>query len=252
MSQGKGTSHLDRLLALIDIFTEERPTWTAEEILQVMPISRATLYRHLQRLCAAGLLASAESNHYRLGPRIIELDRQMRAGDPLLIHGRTVLAEMIGKVQGVILLCSHYGDRVLCIHQESADATIHSSMERGRPFNLFRGAPSRVILANLPVHRQRRLLELYCPQIAAAGLGSTWADFRKKLKEIRDAGVYVAHGEIDPELVGIGAPVLTASGTVLGSVAIVIRKGQYLPADLESFKQAARDAAATIENRLTD
>jgi len=244
------TSSLDRLLALLDIFTPEHPTWTAERIRDVMPMSRATLYRYLQRLCAVGLLAPTGSEGYRLGARIIELDRQIRAGDPLLTHSYAVMSEFGKSFSGVLLLCSHYGDRVLCIHQEAADPTIKSSMERGRPFDLFRGAPSKAILAHLPAHRLRRLLLYHGPDIRAAGLGETWPEFRERMKAIREEGACVAYGEIDPTLIGVGAPIFSGPAEVAGSLTAVLSKERFKPEMLEDLKTRIKTAAAQISQRL--
>ncbi|MEZ5741487.1 MAG: IclR family transcriptional regulator C-terminal domain-containing protein [Burkholderiaceae bacterium] len=219
-------------------------------MLAEIPISRATLYRHVQRLCGAGFLASAGTSGFRLGPRIIELDRQMRAADPLLIHGKGVLSQLISSFSGVLLLCPHYGDRVLCIHQETTDAEIHSSMERGRPFSLYYGAPSKVILANLPLHQQRRLLLDQGPQIREAGLGESWPQFRGHLKAIRAKGVYVAHGEIDPTLIGVGSPVFSGTSRVAGSLAAVVKKRGCKPATIDALEQMVRRGAALISERI--
>src|SRR5262245_56366540 len=41
-------SSLDRLLHVIDLFTPERPEWSADQIGEVMGVSRATRYRYLR------------------------------------------------------------------------------------------------------------------------------------------------------------------------------------------------------------
>lgn len=66
------------------LFTEESPVWTADQIIARLHTSRATVYRYLQAPTAAGFLSQLARGAYTLGPRIIELDRQIRIADPLL------------------------------------------------------------------------------------------------------------------------------------------------------------------------
>src|SRR5919107_1207736 len=127
-------SSLERLLRVIDLFTPERPQWTADEIGETMGVSRATQYRYLKTLTGAGLLAAAGNGSYRLGPRFIVIDRQIRLSDPLLQHGPPAMARACRTLGHAQLLCTYFGSQVICIHQEAADPSIRSSMDRGRPF----------------------------------------------------------------------------------------------------------------------
>ena len=38
------------------------------------------------------------------------------------------------------LMCSYYGDKVMCVDRYWTDDSIESSYARGRPFPMFRGA----------------------------------------------------------------------------------------------------------------
>ncbi|RZI99177.1 MAG: hypothetical protein EOP39_25150, partial [Rubrivivax sp.] len=166
-------SSLERLLRVIDLFTPEQPQWTADRIGEVMAVSRATQYRYIKNLMNAGLLASAGEGRYRLGPRFVVLDRQIRLSDPLSRHGPAIMQRACAELGSAQLLCTHFADEVLCIHQERVDDRIRSSMERGRPFPMFRGSPSRAILAWLPESRLRNLMLLHAHEIREAGLGGT-------------------------------------------------------------------------------
>lgn len=243
-------SSLDRLLHVIDLFTPERPEWSAEQIGEVMGVSRATRYRYLRTLTAAGLIAPAGSGMYRLGPRFIVLDRQIRLSDPLLRFGLPVMARFRKSHGHAQLLCTYYGDQVLCIHQESADPSIHSSMDRGRPFPLFRGSPSRSILAWLPENHLRNLMLAHPHEIRETGLGSNWLEFKQRIREIRAAGHYIGRGEIDHDLMGIGVPVLHANGTVVGSLTTIMPIKNLQSPRLKGYIEATMAAAEEISEGL--
>jgi hypothetical protein len=48
---------LERVLAVLEVFTEDRLEWTPEELMQELGYSRPTLYRYLKTLKEAGLLS---------------------------------------------------------------------------------------------------------------------------------------------------------------------------------------------------
>jgi DNA-binding IclR family transcriptional regulator len=243
-------SSLERLLRVIDLFTPEQPQWTADRIGEVLAVSRATQYRYIKNLMNAGLLASAGEGRYRLGPRFVVLDRQIRLSDPLSRHGPAIMQRACAELGSAQLLCTHFADEVLCIHQERVDARIRSSMERGRPFPLFRGSPSRAILAWLPESRLRHLMLLHAHEIREAGLGENWTEFRQKLKAVRSQGHYIGLGEIDADLMGIGVPILRPGGEVEGSLTTIMPLRRVSDAELAQVIRVTRAAAAEIAEQL--
>jgi len=243
-------SSLERLLRVIDLFTPEKPEWTAEEIGAVMGVSRATQYRYIKNLTNAGLLALARDNCYRLGPRFIVLDRQIRLADPLQQHGPRVMVKACQALGHAQLLCTYFGNQVLCVHQESVDPSIHSSMDRGRPFPLFRGSPSKAILAWLPEGQLRNLMLSQAHAIREAGLGSTWAEFRQWVKKVRAEGYYVGRGEIDQDLMGVAVPIVRGDGELAGSLTTILPLQDLSPKALAHCVKVTGEAALEIAARL--
>lgn len=240
-----------RMLSLLDLFTAERPIWTADSMGAELDVSRATVYRYVKELTGAGFLAPAAGDAYILGPRLIELDRQIRLCDPLLRSAEPLMKAHINAVHGALLLCSFYGDKVLCIHQEqSGRRQIHSSFERGRPMPLFRGATSKIILAYLPTYQLRNLMLHRGPEIRAAGLGDDWPSFRNTLQKLRRDGVCVAHEEVDAGLVGVSAAVFRPGNAVVGSLCAVVPADTFTPARAKQLAKIVTAACRGISERL--
>lgn len=228
------------MLGVLDLFSEDEPVWTVDAAALRLGYTRATAYRYVGELCDAGLLMRVAQGAYSLGPRIIELDRQIRQRDPLLAIGGRVMRDLLAPDRGqVILLCNLFRDEVLCTHQMSNGTELALSYTRGRPMPLFRGATAKAILAHLP---QRRLLRLYVrnqAEVAQAGFGSSYEEFAAALKAIRRRGYVVTHAEVDPGVVGIGVPLFGGSRSIIGSLSIVFpserfprRQEAHLAADL--------------------
>src|SRR5580692_9207329 len=135
----------DRMLAVLDLFSPERPVLTAEEVAGRLGCSVATAYRYLGRLGAAGLVAGFRAA-YALGPRVIELDHTIRQGDPLLHAAQPVMRELRDASGCDVLLASMFGERILAVHHERGGDPAIVSFGRGRPMPLFRGAGSRMMV----------------------------------------------------------------------------------------------------------
>jgi DNA-binding IclR family transcriptional regulator len=238
-----------KVLGVIDLFTEEASEWTIDAIAVRLKLARTTAYRYARTLSDAGFLASMNAGTFVLGPRIIQLDRQIRLADPLLRVGPPVMASIRKRVSGIQLLCSHYGDQVICIHDDRGDAGITSSYDRGRPFPLFRGGPSRVILAHLPNRQLRSLMLNHAPDIARAGLGANWKEFSRAMRQLREAGYYATRGEIHPENFGVAAPILTAGG-VAGCISLARSLERLKDGDIPMLIELALEAAGRISEEI--
>jgi DNA-binding IclR family transcriptional regulator len=238
-----------RVLRLIDLFTEAKPIWTADEILEAHEMSRATAYRDLRALVDTGFLAPVSAGTYALGPRFIELDRQIRLGDPLLRIAPPIMAAQREKVGGTQLLCRYYGLRVLSIHEDRYDARIRTSFDRGRPFSVFTGSTSQAILANLSAEQQQRLFLQHAGEIGKAGLGENWPAFKDCMRSIRARGVAIA-SVIDKDLVGVAAPVFTTPDTVAAALTLVRIRKEVDDEAIERLTKLAISSARKVSERL--
>ncbi len=244
-------SSLARMLGVIDLFSEDAPVWTVDDIASKLAYTRATAYRYVGELCDAGLLMRVAQGAYSLGPRIIELDRQIRHRDPLLTIGERAMRGLLAPDRGqVILLCDLFRDKVLCTHQMSNGTDLALSYTRGRPMPLFRGATAKAILAYLPERRLTRLYLQNQTEIAEARLGRTYEEFLASLKAIRREGHVVTHAEVDRSVVGIGVPLFGGERSVIGSLSIVFPKERYPQRQEAQLASDLKRAAETIRAEL--
>ncbi|WP_026264863.1 helix-turn-helix domain-containing protein, partial [Arthrobacter sp. 135MFCol5.1] len=75
---GDSAGSLSRMLNVLDLFTEREPVWSTADLIEALETSRSTGYRYIKTLHDAGLLTAVRNGYYSLGPRIIEMDLQIR------------------------------------------------------------------------------------------------------------------------------------------------------------------------------
>ena len=225
------------MLRVLDLFSEETPVLAAEAIGAKLKYSRPTGYRYVRELVAAGLLVRAPGG-YALGPRIIELDWIIRTQDPVLTASRGVVRALAASAGCGVTQMGMYGEHIVTIHYEPGPHPLEIGYDRGRPMPLFRGAPSKAIVAFLPRARLERLHRKHH--------GRGFARFFEEMQAIRRAGYAMSFGELDTGKVGIGAPIFRADRSVAGSVCLVLTRPGYEKADQHALREKLIEAAARI------
>lgn len=240
----------ERMLSILDLFDADNPEWTFEEMHGRLGFARSTLYRYLKLLADAELLSSLPGRGYTLGPRIIELDYQIMATDPLIHFARPMMSELVSRHACVSLLCRRYKHRVLCVHQEASTSTFRSTYERGKARPLLRGAASLAILAYFSTYQLAKLHEEQSEEFRRAGLGETLQDVRESLKPIRQKGWVHTFGEVTPGVTGIAAPIFDARNDIAASVSLTLPEPRMSEERLLSIGKQVEFCARVITKSL--
>jgi DNA-binding IclR family transcriptional regulator len=241
----------DRVLAVLDLFSESRPLWSPEELMRELGYTRPTLYRYLKSLRESGLLMSTRGGRFTLGPRVVEMDYLSRRADPLVVAASPYLARLAAAHPCTALIVRWYGDKMLCVASQSSAPNPVSSYPRGRPMPMGRGAIARSIMAFLPKPRLMPLIDRYADDLRKVGIGETPQDIMAVLKRIRRAGVAVAFGEVTPGAIGIAAPILDANYPVASLCLTIV--GQHASGELiDRISDEVRETARLIGSEVFD
>jgi len=241
---------LEKMLSLLDVFTLAAPVWSTEDLIRYSGCSRSTCYRYIKVLQSGGFLTPVANGSYILGPRIIELDHQIRMCDPVYTAGGPPMQRLAARTGHNALLCLLFSDTVMCVREELNKDAPAGLFSRGQKRPLFTGAASKVILAHLPAHQLRSLFARHRKRIAAAGLGADWESFRRTLRQIRQDGYCITSGEFAPGITGIAAPLFNRAGKVLGSLGIAMSASTADRSQFPALTQAVMKAAHEATERI--
>ncbi len=247
---GDGAASPARMLAILDIFTQDEPVWSTADIIEALEVSRSTGYRYIKTLNDFGLLTTVANGQYSLGPKIIEMDLQIRMTDPLLTASRGVLEELVDKMGHSAILCTAFRDSVLCIAESRAPDSPVNRFSRGQRRPLFMGSSSKVILAYMPHYRLKSIFANQQDEIASAGLGDSWSEFRATLGKIKRDGSLLTVGEFNPGVAAVAAPVLTREKVSIGSVSVAWDEKDRPDVNVDLATKAVKNAASIISSRL--
>lgn len=240
------TSSLERVLAVLDVFSEEHLEWTFDELMSTLGYSRPTLYRYLKTLKDAGFLSSTHGVGYTLGPRIVELDYLVRKSDALVIAGTPLLRDLVARRPCKAFLVRWYGNKILCVASESSTDRVTSSYPRGRPMPLGRGSIARSIMANLPRPHFARLVRLNLDELRSVGLGDSEEEIRKTILRVRNVGYAVGHGEVTPGVIGIASAIFDAANHPVASCCVAVAGKRVTDAMIARIGADVREVADAI------
>lgn len=244
-------SSLTRMLAVLDLFSREHETMTAEEIAETMQLTRTTCYRYTRELSSAGLLVS-HGGKFTLGPRIIQLDHRIRESDPLLNAGKEVLAQLARAVGATGLMATIYRNEIINIFQCGGEEALRLvTYGRGTSVPTFRSSSSKVILAALSRARLRRIWADNAHDPDCLAIGADWLAFWQALQAIKKNGFWISRSEVDSSLVGIAAPVFYRDGDVAGSMTLIFQDQAFSLFDADSLGARLLDAAHAVSDALS-
>jgi len=246
----KADSSLARMLSVLDLFSEQRLHWSAEDIAEALGVSLPTSYRYLKTLSDAGLLRRGSDAQFTLGPRIVVLDHFIRQADPVLQCSIPFMKELVAQTGFDCVVSSLHGEQLLDTHREYGSLPADLSYGRGRPRPLFQGAAPKVILAGMPKPQLHRIFDTHLEAISAAGLPSDWAGFRRYFSQIRKNGFYFSIGELESNLAALAAPLQQADGIVIGALSLVTTVQRMAVIDQTKLTPLLQRAAREISARL--
>lgn len=246
----KADSSLARMLSVLDLFTEQRLQWSAEDISEALGVSVPTSYRYVKTLSDAGLLRRSHDAQFTLGPRIVMLDHYIRQADPVLQCGIPLMKELVAQTGFDCVVSSLNGDQLLDTHREYGTIPAALSYGRGRPRPLFQGAAPKVILAGLPTPQLHRLFDRLTDDVAVAGLPTDWPSFRRYFSRVRKDGYYFSNGELEANLAAIAVPLHQTDGTVIAALSLVSTVQRMAVIDHAKLTPLIQRAASEIAARM--
>lgn len=239
-----------RVFAILDLFTLQRPTWSADDINQALGYTRPTGYRYVKELVDAGFLQKAGGGRYALGARIIMLDYQLRQTDPVLQVVAPLLEALVQRTGFDAVVTAALNDDVVDTYRTSVQQALPLRYGRGRARPPYRGAAAKVLLAFQPKARQDRWYRLHAGLLAQGFEVSDYAAFRQQMAQVRRSGGYLSLGELDPGVGAYAVPLLDAEGVVRSALALVGRNEALRRAGVPALHEALAEVAGVFTQQL--
>ena len=239
-----------RVLDLFELLARYDRDVTHAEIAEGLGIPRSSLTQLLKDLVARGYVAfHAPSRGYRLGPSFAVLARHAGAGEDLISLAEPFLRELTERTGESSALNRLKGWQAEVIATVNGPHRLVTHMRLGDLAPLYATSGGKVILANLPEaeidsYLATTTLEAVTPKTIVSA-----EDLRRELTAVRRDGIAFSFEEYTPGIVGVAAPILSASGRPLGSLNIAMPAVRYSAEVRDRVADALQRAAREISRR---
>ena len=240
-------STADRALNILEMFSDDRLVLSAAEVAEHLGVARSTAYRYLETLVQSNYLAEDGRAGFRLGLKVLQLSRLARQSYGLADIAVPALRALADRFHQTVLLTKLMGNAVVCLErEESAEQYVRLSYQSGTILNVNAGASAQVLLAWLPDDDVDRLLSSVRLERFTPSSITDPGELRARLAAIRTDGYAISHGEVDPDAIGIAAPILQSSGGILAAVSIVAIRSRGSYAAVDEMVQAVVQCAGEL------
>ncbi|MBX3606762.1 MAG: helix-turn-helix domain-containing protein [Piscinibacter sp.] len=241
---------LEKGLAVICAFDQERPLLSVTEVAQRCGLTRAAARRYLITLEHLGFMRS-ERGRWSLSAKVLRLAQSyMHSGRlPRLVQPelhRVVAALKEASSAGVL-----EGDDVICIAALSAGHLVSSTLQPGTRVPAYCTANGRVLLAALPDED----LEAWLADRRFAPLTpNTLTDparLRAEIARVRRQGYAVVDQELELGLRTLSVPLQGSDGTVLAAINVSVQAARRsVESLLDDCLPALRQTQANLRRQL--
>lgn len=214
---------MSRLLAnasgAIDVLARHGPL-TVGQLASALAIPRSSAYRLADGLCADDLAETGPDGRLTLTRRWLHLSDAARNGMSEWAGARPILEWLAAETEETAFLTVPGAAEAVCIDWAPGRGVTILALKPGRSLPLHAGAAGRVVLAHSP----ERDVEAYlarCPLPAFTGTTlTTAAELRADIALTRGRGFAVSDEDVTVGIRSIGAPILSADGSLAGAVSI--------------------------------
>lgn len=189
------------------------------ELADKLGIPKSTVYKHLQTLSNIGYVR-ADNGTYQLGLKFLEHGGWIRDRCRIYVYGRSKVESLANTVNEMVVLSIRDEDRGVFLFNSNDQYNLQESIPLGKRFYLHQTAAGKAMLAALDDEPRRRLLnQIEFPPSTAATITDR-EELITEIETVQQQGFALNHGERDPEIQAVAAPVYDYETDRVGAISI--------------------------------
>ena len=211
----KGSQTLTRGLDILFVLTEAGGTLTVPEIAEKVSLPESTTYRFIQTLEHNGVVERKGQGQIGLGFKMLNMARSLtqQTDYQLSVIARPFMESLAEKTGETTVLAVRTGLNVVVIQKVESSHLIRMAVKEGKQLPLFEGASGKALLA----FENQQVIEQTLSHLKNPLKENKLAT---QLEEIVQQGYIVTVGEVDQDVIGIGAPIFNSFNQVIASLII--------------------------------
>lgn len=212
---------LDKVIAILDCFTLDKPALGVREVARRTDISSSSTGRIMAYLKEQGILnQDSETQFYMMGAKVLAwagiytLTSDVRTvALPVMVHLQEITRETVS-------LYVLEGNERVCVERFESPETVRIVARVGRRIPLYAGSAGKVFLAFMSESRRESILrEIELLPMTEKTITDPDA-LRENLDQIRELGYATSNGEWLIDAAGVAAPIFNSHGQISAAISI--------------------------------
>lgn len=249
---------IEKGLHLLELFTEEKPSWRLEEISAYTNIPKATVIRILQSFMEYGYIqrtmverngALVEESSYSLGLKFLQLGELVANNLEVRQVALPYMKSLQVNFNEAVQLVERNGLVGIYIEKVESKSPVRLYTRVGRSAPLYAGACTRILLSFLEDEEINEILQ-YPMNIYASNTPKTKAEVWQYIEQTRKTGFAYSSSELVEGTVSIAVPIFNRSGKGEFSISIAGFETSLPKEDVDRYTKSLWNAATQISKKL--
>ena len=237
---------VDRIAALLNGFTDQRPSMTLTEAAELLGLHKSSASRLLRQLADTGLLHRLDDGQrYAVGVRLFEIGNLYTSSNDFIRVSDPFLQRLVQATGHTAQLCVPDDFESVVVASEESRELIRAAANLGGRLPAMTTASGRVFLA----HRTDEEIHDHWAETSPDRRPAR-DHLLAAIARIRQDGICVVVGGYRPEILSLAAPVYGPGRVLRGALCLVMPNTEHARASLDACRRATTDLARELSARL--
>jgi DNA-binding IclR family transcriptional regulator len=245
-----GTQTVQRAVALLERFSDERPSWNVTDLAEAVNLNRTTTYRLLTALESADLVRrDGDGESYRLGSSLIVLGGRAQRANRLRPLAHPELTQLVAASGETATLEILVEGEMLIIEEVVSERLLSGTQSIGTRWPVYATSTGLALLAHLPEAQVAGLLAGSLTAITS----KTETDVecvRQNLAPVRQQGYAVLAEALELGYVAIAAPILNEEGHPIAALSVGGPMVRLTDERIGEIGRLVHEAAGRVSHQL--
>lgn len=235
-------------MQILYFIAEHGQQWHIREISSALNIPKSTVHRVCKILAREGILDfDLKGKQYHWGPKLMYIAQHVYQNNQirqLALPFLRKIADQCNETAILSLYDSKMGQYIF-VDQVQTPQPILYKPPMGVPLPIHAGAGGKSIMAFLPDEEIEKVIASGLSKIADRTIVNP-SRLKRDLAEIQANGYAFSYGEVTPEAVGIGSPILNGNGGVIGSLLVTLPAYRFRKELANKIIRLVKDASEQL------
>lgn len=249
---------IEKGLSLLELFTEEKPSWSLEEISTHTKVPKATIIRILQSFIEYGYIQKTtierneiltEDSIYSLGLKFLQLGELVASNLEVRKIALPYMKSLQVNFNEAVQLVERNGLVGIYIEKVESKSPVRLYTRVGRSAPLYAGACTRILLSFMEDEEIDKILQ-HPMEIYTNNTPRTKQEVWQHIKKTRKEGFAYSYAELIEGTASIGVPIFNRKNEVEFSISIAGFETSLPKTNINKYTDSLWYTAAQISKKL--